>query len=104
VPKSDECQYCSKNATTPGLPALLYQPEVRTNLEVTVLYTQVKVMVLPFVMVQLARDHWGIQAILLWSHKKLGFLMEEREIYSKGELLYCSNEKDRNSMLNHTIS
>ena len=49
VPKSDEHQYCSKNVATPGLPTLLYQPGVRTNLEVTVLYTQVKVMVLPFV-------------------------------------------------------
>ena len=32
-----------------GLPTLLYQPEVRTNLEVTVLYTQVTMMVMPFV-------------------------------------------------------
>ena len=51
----DEHYYCSKNATTPGLPALLYQPGVHKKLEVTVLYTQVKVMVLPFVTVQLAR-------------------------------------------------
>jgi len=39
------------------LPTLLYQLGVRTNLEVIVLYTQVKVMVLPFVTIQLARDH-----------------------------------------------
>jgi len=38
------------------LPALLYQPKVCTNLEVTVLYTKVKVMVLPLVTVYLARD------------------------------------------------
>jgi len=57
--KSNECQYCNKDAATPGLPALFYQPGVRTNLEVTVLYTQVKVMVLLVVIVQLARDHWG---------------------------------------------
>ena len=40
------------------LPTLLYQPGVRKNLEVTLLYTQVKVMVLHVVIVQLARDHW----------------------------------------------
>jgi len=102
--QSDERQYCRKNAATLGLPTLLYQPGVRTNLEVTVLYTQVKVMFLLFVTVQLVRDHWGFQAKLLWSQKKFGFLMEEMEVYSKGELLYCNNEKDRNSMLNHTIS
>ena len=54
APKSDECQYCSKDATTPELPALLYQHGVRTNFEVIVLYTQVKVMVFPIVTVQLA--------------------------------------------------
>ena len=42
-----------------GLPALLYQPGVRTNLEVTVLYAQVKVKVLPVVTVHLARDPRG---------------------------------------------
>jgi len=31
-----------------GLPTLLYQPGIRTNLEVTLMYTQVKVMVPPF--------------------------------------------------------
>jgi len=40
-----------------GIPALLYQPKVRTNLEVIVLYTQVNVMVLPFFTIQLARYH-----------------------------------------------
>jgi len=48
------------------LPALLYQPKVCTNIEVKALYTQVKVMVLPFVTIQLVRDHWGVQAKLLW--------------------------------------
>ena len=38
MPKSDECQYCNNDATTPGLSTLLYQPGVRTNMEVTVLY------------------------------------------------------------------
>lgn len=57
MPKGDEHQYCSKNVATLGLPALLYQPGVHTNLEVIVLYTQVKVMVMPFVIVQLAGDH-----------------------------------------------
>ena len=40
-----------------GLPTLLYQPEVHTNLEVTVLYTQVNVMGLLFVTAKLAIDH-----------------------------------------------
>ena len=40
-----------------GLPTLLYQPEVRTNLEVTVLYTQVNVMGLLFVNAKLVIDH-----------------------------------------------
>jgi len=47
----DENQYCSKSSATPGIPSLFYPLGVCTNLEVTVLYTQVKVMVLPFVMV-----------------------------------------------------
>ena len=42
-----------------GLPALLYQPKVHTNLEVTVLYAQVEVKVLPIVIVYLARDPRG---------------------------------------------
>jgi len=65
--KSDELHYCNKNVATPGLPTLLCQLKVRTNLEVLMLYTQVKVMVLPFFMVKLVRDHWGFQDRLLWS-------------------------------------
>ena len=42
-----------------GLPALLYQPGVRTNLEVTVLYTQKNAMGPLFVTVELAIDHYG---------------------------------------------
>jgi len=40
-----------------GLTTLLYQPGVRTNLELTVLYTQVNVMGLLFVTAKLAIDH-----------------------------------------------
>ena len=40
-----------------GLPTLLYQPGVHTNLEVTVLYTQVNVMGLLFVTAKLAIDY-----------------------------------------------
>ena len=41
TPKSGEPWYCTKNVATPrGCPTLLYQPGVRTNLEVTMLYTQ----------------------------------------------------------------
>ena len=57
APKINDHQYCSNNVATLGLPTLLYQPGVRTNLEVIVLYTQVKVMVLPFINVRLERDH-----------------------------------------------
>jgi len=42
-----------------GLPTLLYQLGVRTNLEVIVLYTQVDVMGLLFVIAELAIDHYG---------------------------------------------
>lgn len=65
VPKSDEHEYCAKNTATPRLPSLLYQLVVRTKLVVTVLYTQVNVVVLPFVMIQLVREHWGFQAIII---------------------------------------
>jgi len=40
-----------------GLPSLLYQPGVCANLEVIVMYTKLKVMVLAFVLVQLTRDY-----------------------------------------------
>jgi len=42
-----------------GLPTLLYQPRVHTNLEVTVLYTKVDAMVPLFVTTKLAVDHYG---------------------------------------------
>ena len=59
APKSDEHQYCSKDATTPGLPTLLINTRFITNLEVTVLYAQVQVKVLLVVTVHLARDPRG---------------------------------------------
>ena len=41
APKHGEPCYCTKNVATPrGFPTLIYQPEVHTNLEVTVIYTQ----------------------------------------------------------------
>jgi len=43
-----------------GLPNLLYQLEVRTNLEVTVLYTQVDEMGLLFVTDKVVIDHYGL--------------------------------------------
>jgi len=42
-----------------GLPTLLYQPGFHTNLEVTVLYTQVDAMGPLFVTAKLAIDHYG---------------------------------------------
>ena len=45
-----------------GLPTLLYQPGVCTNLEVTVLYTQADVMGPLFVTTELEVDHlWFLQ-------------------------------------------
>jgi len=41
----------------PGLPTLLYQPRVHTNLEVTVLYTQVDAMGPLFVTAELPIYH-----------------------------------------------
>ena len=41
APKGGEPWYCTKSVATPrDYPTLLYQPEVHTNFEVTVLYTQ----------------------------------------------------------------
>ena len=41
MPKSGEPWYCTKSVATPrGCPTLLYQPRVRTKLDVTILYTQ----------------------------------------------------------------
>ena len=42
-----------------GLPTLLYQPGFRTNLEVTVFYTQADAMGPLFVIAKLAIDHYG---------------------------------------------
>jgi len=42
-----------------GLPTLIYQPGVRTNLEVTVLYTQADAMGPLFVTAKMAIDHYG---------------------------------------------
>jgi len=42
-----------------GLPTLLYQPRVRTNLEVTMLYTQVDAMGPLFVSAKLVIEHYG---------------------------------------------
>ena len=42
-----------------GLPTLLYQLEVHTNLKVTILYTQVNVMGLLFVTTKMEIKHYG---------------------------------------------
>ena len=59
MPKSDELRYCSKNDATPRATIFTYQPKFRTNLEVTILYTQVEVKVLPIIIAHLARDSRG---------------------------------------------
>ena len=40
MPKSDELQYCSKDLVTPRATKFTSSTRVRTNLEVTMLYTQ----------------------------------------------------------------
>jgi len=56
----DKHQYCSKNVPTPrGSPTVLYQPEVHTNVDVTVLYTQTYAMGPLFVTAELDIDHYG---------------------------------------------
>ena len=55
----DEPRYCNNNVTTPKATSFTYQPGVRTNLEVTMLYAQVEVKILPIVTVCLARDPRG---------------------------------------------
>jgi len=59
APKSDEPWYCNKNVATSRATSFTYQPRVRTNLEVTVLYAQVKVKVLPVVIAHLENDPGG---------------------------------------------
>jgi len=65
------------------------------NLEVTMLYAQVKVIILLVVTVQLVRDHWSSK---LDSYGVRGSL-----ILLLMELLYCNNREGRHVMLNHTI-
>ena len=55
----DEPRYCNKNVATPRATSFTYQPRVRTNVKVNVLYTQVEVKVLPIVTAHLARDRRG---------------------------------------------
>ena len=57
--RTGEPRYCNKNAATPRATSFTYQPGVRINLEMTVLYAQVKVKVLPIVTSHLARDPKG---------------------------------------------
>ena len=63
--KIGEPRYCNKNVATPRATSFTYQPKVRTNLEVTLLYAQVKVKVLPIVNVHLEKRPQGFLAKLL---------------------------------------
>lgn len=58
-PKSDEPRYCKNNVATPGATSLTYQPRARTNLEVTMLYAQAEVKVLPIVIVYIVRRNFN---------------------------------------------
>ena len=81
---SDEPRYCNNNAATPRATSFTYQPRVCTNLEVTVLYTQVEVKVLPVVTVYLTRDPRGSKpnfykvrrSLSLWWKKSKPILRE----------------------------
>ena len=55
----DEPRYFNKNATINRVTSFTYQPGVCTNLEVTVLYAQVEVKVLPVVAVYRVRGSFN---------------------------------------------
>ena len=55
----DEPRYCIKNVATPKATNFTYQSGVRTNLEVTVLYTQLEAKVLTVVTAHLESDAKG---------------------------------------------
>lgn len=93
MPKSDDPRYCSNKVATTKETSFTYQPRVRRNLEVTVLYAQVEVKVLLVVTAHLARDPWGSKPDLYRVRRRL-ILMVEEKIYSKGELLYYSNQEN----------
>ncbi len=95
----DEARYCSKNVATPIATSFTYQPRVRTNLEVIVLYTQVEVKVLPIVTTHLARDPRGSKTDLYRVRRSL-ILKEGEKTYSRGVLFYCRNEESNHVMLN----
>ena len=93
----DEPRYCNNNATTPRATNFTYQPRVCTNLEVIVLYAQVEVKVMPVVIAHMRRDPKGSKSDFYRVRRSL-ILMEEKQIYSKGELLYCNKEAN-----NHVV-
>lgn len=62
------------------------------------LYEQVEVKVLPIVTAHLARDPRGYK-LDFYRVKRSLILMEEEKIYSKGELLHCSNAENNHVML-----
>jgi len=99
VPKSNEPRYCRKNVATPKATNFTYQPGVHTNLEVTVLYTQVEVKVLPVVTAHLERDPSSSKPEFYRVRRSL-ILMEGEQTYSRGELFYCRNEEINHVMLN----
>lgn len=74
----DEPRYCNKNATTPRATSFTYQLRVLTNLEVTVLYTQEEVRVLPIVTSHLVRDSRGSK-IDFYRVRRSFILMEEEK-------------------------
>ena len=78
----DEPRYCSKNVATLRANSFTYQLGVRTNLEVTVLYAQVEVKVLPVVTAHLERDPRGSKLDFYRVRRSL-ILMEEEQIYFK---------------------
>lgn len=92
MPKNDKLSYCNKNVATPRATNFTYQPRVHKNLEVTMLFAQVKVKVLHVVTINLARDPRGSKPNFYRARRSL-FFMKEEKIYPKGELLYYSNEE-----------
>lgn len=71
------------------------------------MYPQVKLMVLPTVTIQLARDHWGSKADF-YRFKRSLILWWKKGKSTLRELLYCSNgkkptckDKPHHTLVNH---
>ena len=93
IHKTDEPRYCNNNTTTSRATNFTYQLGVRTNLEVTVLYAQVEVKVLPVVTIHPERDPRGSKSNFYRVRRSLILRWKKRKSILR-ELLYCINEEN----------